>query len=420
MKNKFLIIGLAFVLFACGAINAQTTSTQTTTGSSESSAQNVSVENVKTIEPQTTSVQKINTIEPQKAVEPIIKTLTPIIKPVENLLQTNKMIEQQKVESKTRENINTSTGAGGGAVPSVSSPTTTIVSKCEYINQERTKELDNLLVELKKATLEGQNELVVRIKEKIAAINLEIEKAKKECSGQTTTQYPQSTTSTQLAPTLQKPTTVENPSEIAVYYKEKMTNILQKTSDTDTTIDSLKQLRDEIDQMIVRLIKEKEKIKMSDIKDLTQEMTITPSQIQVNNVKVNIDKQKEISIESKGKEINIKADLQNVQIEDGAFNVKSSEQMKVKNDGISIAEQNVSVLPTEATSLFKLKPEEVKEFNLSVENNKPVYNIKTVEERKLLGVIPVSITREAKIDATSSEKNILEDNKPWWTFLTSK
>ena len=199
-----------------------------------------------------------------------------------------------------------------------------------------------------------------------------------------------------------------------------MTNILQKTGDTDQTINSLKQLRNEIDQMIVKLVKETEKIKMSDIKDLTQELTISPSQIQVNNVKVDIENQKEIGIELKGKEINIKANLQNVEIQDGAFNVKSNEKMVIKNQEMNVAEQKITVLPTEATSLFKLKPEEIKEFNLDVENNKPVYNIKTIEKRKLLGIIPVSITREAKIDAASSEKNVLEDNNPWWTFLTSK
>ena len=426
MKNKIFLIALILALFLSGFVGAETTTNiQTTTGNTTTSVQKMPVESVKTIEPQTTTVQKINTLEPQKTVESIIKPFVPIIQPVEKLLETTTtIVEPQKTEVQKQETINTTSGTGGGANAPVSSNTTATAVKCELVNQERTKEINNLMIELQKANQEGQQELIVRIKEKISAIQQEMEKAKKECLGQTaTTQYPQSTTSTQVAiiqPTPQKPTNVENPSEIASYYKDKMTNILQKTGDTDQTINSLKQLRNEIYQMIVKLVKETEKIKMSDIKDLTQELTISPSQIQVNNVKVDIENQKEIGIELKGKEINIKANLQNVEIQDGAFNVKSNEKMVIKNQEMNVAEQKITVLPTEATSLFKLKPEEIKEFNLDVENNKPVYNIKTIEKRKLLGIIPVSITREAKIDAASSEKNVLEDNNPWWTFLTSK
>ncbi|MDP2820893.1 MAG: hypothetical protein Q8O39_01650 [bacterium] len=425
MKNKIFLIIVVLALFLCGTINAETaTSVQTTTGNATGSTQNIPIENIKTITPQATSVQKINALDTQKAIESIIKPFAPIIQPVEKLLQTTTTAEPQKIEAQKQEIPSATSGTGGGASVSVSSVSTT-TGKCEIVNKERTRELNNLLVELQKANKVGQQELVVRIKEKINSINQEIEKAKKECANQITTRYPQSTTSTQIViaqPTPQKPVGAGNPTEIADYYKDKMTNILQKTGDTDQTINSLKQLRNEIDQMIVKLVRETEKIKMSDIKDLTQELTISPSQIQVNNIKMDIENQKEIGIESKGKEINIKANLQNIQIQDGGFNVKSMERIMIKNQEMNIAEQKITVLPTEATSLFKLKPEEIKEFNLDVENNKPVYNIKTIEARKLFGIIPVSISREAKIDAVSvsSEKNILEDNKPWWTFLTSK
>ena len=44
-----------------------------------------------------------------------------------------------------------------------------------------------------------------------------------------------------------------------------------------------------------------------------------------------------------------------------------------------------------------------------------VYNVRTVEERKALGLIPTSMNVDTKVDAETG--NIIAEVKPWWSFL---
>lgn len=305
-------------------------------------------------------------------------------------------------------------------------------NKCDSIKENRAEKINSLLIELKKAEQIKNNELIVKIKEEINYIHKEIERERNECLEQEGFVI-KSFIINNIIPTpnfsenieINKLVNIENPEEIKTYYKEKMQDIILQdiiyiNKDIDYTIDSLKILRSEIDLMIAKLIQKKEIIKMSDIESLTDEIIIKPSIIQVNDLVINVDNEKQIEVESKGKEIKIKTNLSEIEIEDGIFKVKSIEELTIKNKQMEIAGKKIEILPTEIASFFKIKPEEVIDFNLSVENNKPVYNIKTLEKRKLFGFIPISVSRSAKIDATALEKNILENNMPWWSFLTFK
>ena len=63
---------------------------------------------------------------------------------------------------------------------------------------------------------------------------------------------------------------------------------------------------------------------------------------------------------------------------------------------------------------------EQKYTELKEENARAVYKIKTDEGRKLLGFIPVKVEKILTIDAANTEAKIIEEESPWWTFLTIK
>jgi len=309
----------------------------------------------------------------------------------------------------------------------VINPVTTsqkIEIKCKIIEEATAKDLDNLLIEIRNAEKMKKNNLILEIKEKINIIHQRAEKAKAECPNQKTIIIEQETEKESfiMMPIQQKPISTNNVAEIKTYYREEMENIFQKNKEVELVIISLKDLRMEVDEMTAELIRSRKSIEISEIKDLIEKISIEPTRIKVNDFVVNIEEQKEIKIELKGKKIKIIMDRgkKEIEIEDGSFKVKSMEELVIKNERIEIAGKKIEVLPTEIVSLFKIKPGEVIDFSLNIENNKPAYNIKTLEKRRLFGFIPVSISRNAKIDATTLEKNILENNIPWWSFLTFK
>jgi hypothetical protein len=332
----------------------------------------------------------------------------------------NKELEEEKKEKKEIMSQNNS------SKQSVSTDFN-LQTGCEIIDseklgkiQEKIKKIDHLLVELKLTRKRGGENEEMELKEKINELQREIKEIEGKCiSGLIRP-------GVQIAPLEipmfgpQEAFKPKNPEEISVYYKQKMIKILKEASSIDQKIEELKNLRMEIDQMIQKLIQEEKRIKMDEIRDLVGEIKIEPSKIKFNEIEVLIETTKEVAVETKGKEIRVKIDPTEIKIEDGSFEVQTNNEVVIKNDALVVVDKKIEVLPTEATSFFKIKPEEVRHFELKVENERPVYQIKVVEKRKFLGFIPVNINREIKIDASSKIKQILEDKKPWWSFLTIK
>ena len=63
---------------------------------------------------------------------------------------------------------------------------------------------------------------------------------------------------------------------------------------------------------------------------------------------------------------------------------------------------------------------EPKEIELKEENAIAIYKIKTDENRKLLGIMPIKIEKTYTANATNPEVEIINENMPWWAFLTTK
>jgi uncharacterized membrane protein YkoI len=123
----------------------------------------------------------------------------------------------------------------------------------------------------------------------------------------------------------------------------------------------------------------------------------------VVNVKIEIDKEAKVAkIESEG------------------VRAITAETLKVEEKTLKIEtpkeDVQVNVLPSLATQVAISKfPQEIKEVELKVVNEKPVYEIEGKKIGKLLWLFPIEISVQTKIDAT--EGKILQIKKPWWSFL---
>jgi len=66
-------------------------------------------------------------------------------------------------------------------------------------------------------------------------------------------------------------------------------------------------------------------------------------------------------------------------------------------------------------SKFVTRQEKVKRIDISVEDDKAVYDIKTSRQGRLFWFIPVTIEVTKRVDAESFEK--IEETKPWWSIF---
>jgi uncharacterized membrane protein YkoI len=118
--------------------------------------------------------------------------------------------------------------------------------------------------------------------------------------------------------------------------------------------------------------------------------------------------------------IEIDKETKVAKIESEGVRATTAETLKVEEKTLKIetpkGDVQVNVLPSIATQVAISKfPQEIKEVELKVANEKPVYEIEGKKVGKLLWVFPIEISVQTQIDAT--EGKILQIKKPWWSFL---
>jgi len=202
--------------------------------------------------------------------------------------------------------------------------------------------------------------------------------------------------------------------DVAGYYKQKVTEVMAPGMDTDSQITQLKILRNEIDNMIMELLNKKNKLNASDVSGVVDEIKMKHNSIQAGNSTISTTTAT-ISTQINNQNIEVQPSETGVTMTDGTT-VVSIPELSIRANKISIADQVIQVAPSAV--MVRAKMQNQKQLNMSVENGTPIYNIKGDENRNFLWVVPVTMEKQVKIDATNG--NVLSEEKPWWSGLTSE
>jgi len=138
-----------------------------------------------------------------------------------------------------------------------------------------------------------------------------------------------------------------------------------------------------------------------------------------------VEENPDISLEVKAKEkpvsvkIRVSPEKKRIEIKVKDKVAITKEMMKFEENKLKIKtpkkEIEVNVLPDEAIETVQEEIPEVKESELKVKNDKPVYEIKGEKQGKLLFIFPVRINLLGEVNAQTAE--VLKIKKPWWSFL---
>jgi uncharacterized membrane protein YkoI len=127
----------------------------------------------------------------------------------------------------------------------------------------------------------------------------------------------------------------------------------------------------------------------------------------------------ELNIEEKKEKIKItRSGNKAIEVEDSeGKKFKTSEPIKVSEGGLRVKEKPVKVLPGKAIKTVKkrLKSITLKEVELKVVQETPVYEITAIQKATFLWVIPVKMKVKATVNAQTNGIESIE--KPWWSFL---
>jgi hypothetical protein len=214
---------------------------------------------------------------------------------------------------------------------------------------------------------------------------------------------------------MEKPIAVESGGEITDYYRVRIAEIATEEVEIKGKIAELKELRNEIDELIEELIKSKAEISIEEVSRLVAKIEVRPGEVQMDTVVVKTT-DKSVVARINNENVEIKPTETQVIIQDENLIVKTPE-LSIENDTLRVGNSEVKLRPGTIMGKIEIEP---KEIELKEENAKAVYKIKTDESRKLLGFIPIKVEKTLTLDAANTEVKITEEEGPWWAFLTTK
>jgi len=205
--------------------------------------------------------------------------------------------------------------------------------------------------------------------------------------------------------------------DVAAIYTARLKEAMSN-NDSDTKIQTLKELRKEIDETIKNLIEQKKKLKFSDMEGVADKVRLRPKTIDVGDSSTSSE-DVEIETEIEGSEVTLSSTSTDVILSQDGLNVTAID-LTVDSDGLSVEGVAVKISPTAMLNKnqnLDRNRARVTEMKLEKEGEKAVYNTKYEAKKKVLGFIPATAKQEMKIDASNGQ--VVSEKKPWWGFIAS-
>ena len=211
---------------------------------------------------------------------------------------------------------------------------------------------------------------------------------------------------------VEKPVAAGKPSEISDYYRKRITAVTGSENEVGEQIRELKQLRGEIDQLIERLVKEQESFAFDEMEGLVEEIEVTPDSVTVDSNQIDATN-KDISTKLNSMEVRIKQLENKISLQEGNQVVSiRSESIKIQEGKLKIGDKEITIAPSEAIDAANVVPTEV---SVEESGGKAVYKVSAENTRRLLWIMPVTVTEQSVVDAENGE--VIEVSAPWWGFL---
>jgi uncharacterized membrane protein YkoI len=144
-----------------------------------------------------------------------------------------------------------------------------------------------------------------------------------------------------------------------------------------------------------------------------------PGKIKLENeeTKITVPEAKKIEVGVKNKLIELLVSNNNLSLKEGETMAETKLPLIVENEKLIVNDKEVKITPKQLIEKLVVKNPTDLKVELTSENDKPIYQIKSVEKRNLLFLIPVKVEREVTVDATTEQAEKIKEVKPWWSFL---
>jgi len=217
-----------------------------------------------------------------------------------------------------------------------------------------------------------------------------------------------------------KPVAPEGAQEIVDYVKEKTAQvILQAQPSAEAQLEKVKEIKQETTLMAKELIRSQNRVSVKELQPVIEKFIFEPGKIKLENeeTKITLPEAKKIEIGVKNKSIELLVSNNNLSLKEGETMAETKLPLIVENEKLIVNDKEVKITPKQLIEKLVVKNPTDLKVELTSENDKPIYQVKSVEKRNLLFLIPVKVEREVTVDATTEQAEKIKEVKPWWSFL---
>ncbi|MEM3715313.1 MAG: hypothetical protein QXF82_10240, partial [Nitrososphaeria archaeon] len=181
------------------------------------------------------------------------------------------------------------------------------------------------------------------------------------------------------------------------------------------------QIKEETMMQIKQIVAERKEINAADVLPIATAIHLNKSVAKLGDEEVN-STNLSIKMRIRDKEMNITKVQEKLKMveNDTEAEIEPTANVDITENGTSINGKNLSITPAEVKERLKerIKNSVISKLQIKIENNKLVYSADVKENRKILGIIPVTMETRAKINVEN--EGALEIERPWWAFITTE
>jgi len=220
-----------------------------------------------------------------------------------------------------------------------------------------------------------------------------------------------------------KPVAPQKAEEITNYYKEMVASTIEKALPMATQLEQIRQIKEEAGTMVKELIRSQNEISAQKIQPIVERLVVKPGLIETSQDQIKISEQKKVEATVANRPVEILVNPQKLIFKEEGLEVETRLPLNLTSEGSIIGDpgtpesKEIKVAPSQIIEKEAIKNPIDLKMELVKEKDMPVYKVKAVEKKKLLFFIPVNISKEMTIDATSQQATKLSEKKPWWSFL---
>jgi len=209
----------------------------------------------------------------------------------------------------------------------------------------------------------------------------------------------------------------QGPKTFCGNFMRKDLHVFEKKEDCEKGLRENPKFKEKKKEKIKKEIKEKSEILIEDLSKIVSTINFEPREVEIDGERVSFDKEK-IFIKKVGeRELKILVNPEKIILKEGEKIAQVEGKLSIENEKLLIGGKEIKLTPNQLIEKLKIENPLNLEIKVKLEKENPVYFVKAVEEKKILGIFSIKIQKEIEVSAQKEEiEKLKETKKPLWLF----